>query len=63
MGIHEYPCPTCFSKQRVKAQAGEVVEIKDCEACAQLKEALDEGVAEEVEHELDAYASRRKKQR
>lgn len=43
MAIHEYQCPTCKSYQRVKAQAGERVEVKDCAACenAKLDEALD----------------------
>lgn len=40
MGIHSYNCPTCYSIQRVKAQAGEVVEIKDCDACANEKAQL-----------------------
>ena len=53
MGIHEYPCPTCYSRQRIKAQSGEVVEIKDCDACAQTKTRLAEG--DVTPEELDRY--------
>jgi ribosomal protein L37AE/L43A len=50
MGIHSYNCPTCQSIQRVKAQAGEVVEIKSCEACEQEIARLS-GAEEALEHE------------
>jgi len=63
MGIHEYPCPTCKSKQRVKAQAGELVQVKDCEACAQAKGALTDGDEAALTQELDAYAARTKHQK
>lgn len=39
MGIHTYPCPTCYATQRVKRWPGEIVTIEDCEACAQTKKA------------------------
>lgn len=58
MGIHTYTCPTCKSLVRVKAQAGEVVLPKDCEACEQEK-----GLgrfAEEVENSRAAKEVRRK---
>ena len=62
MGIHTYPCPSCYSTQRVKAQPGEVVEIQDCPACAQTKARLAEGgLEEELNKELDEYAKRQKR--
>jgi hypothetical protein len=60
MGIHEFPCPTCYSKQRVKAQAGEVVEIKDCDACRQTKDFLASGEAsaEDVKELTQAFVKK-----
>lgn len=64
MGIHEYPCPVCHHKQRIKAQPGEVVEVEACEACRQASDTLKEGgLEEEVTEALDAYDTRSKKQR
>lgn len=60
MGVHTYPCPTCHSPQKVRAESGEVVEIKDCEACAQTKLALNDGEAtDDTLEALDRKARRR----
>jgi glutaredoxin len=62
MGIHTYPCPTCYSTQRVKADAGQLVEIQDCPPCAQTKAHLAEGGLEaQLNAELDEYARRARK--
>jgi hypothetical protein len=58
MGSHSYSCPSCHSIVRIKAEAGQVVELEDCEACKQAKGALEDGIAEEVEEELDRYKAR-----
>ena len=65
MGIHQYPCPTCWAPQRVKAASGEVVEIQDCAACAQAKrtnpfELEQESIDTEVNAALDRYAKKRR---
>lgn len=55
MGIHTYPCPTCYATQRVKAPPGEIVQIEDCAACAQAK-----ATDKEVNDALDRYAQKRR---
>lgn len=60
MGQHFYPCPTCYATQKVRAQSGEVVEIKDCDACAQEKErALD--LQGKADAEVEKYHARQGK--
>lgn len=65
MGIHQYPCPTCWAPQRVKAAPGEVVTIEDCAACAQTKAQgeldLGESVEADVNDALDRYAKKLKR--
>lgn len=63
MGIHQYPCPTCWAPQRVKAAPGEVVTIEDCAACAQAKATnpFDQESIEEVNDALDRYARKPKR--
>lgn len=48
MAIHTYTCPKCKNLIRVKAEAGRIVEVEPCEACA--LEAL-EGDADAIEAE------------
>jgi len=59
MGIYEYACPVCGTHQRVKAQAGKVVEIEACAGCQAegAEEELGE-LAAEVEEEVTAYQAR-----
>jgi len=63
MGIHTYNCPTCQSAQRVKAEAGQVVEVEDCEACKQA--ALGELTEEEADEQalLEELSGGKKKRR
>jgi ribosomal protein L37AE/L43A len=64
MGVHTYPCPTCYCTQKVRAQSGEIVTIKDCDACAQTKAQaafnFGESVDKEVAEALDRYDKKRR---
>lgn len=67
MGIHTYNCPTCQSAQRIRAEAGQVVEIQDCEACRQAKGELeqleltdDEAAEQELLEELSGGKKKRR---
>lgn len=67
MAIHTYTCPRCKNLIRVKAEAGRVVKVELCEACA-LDDASLEGeeleLLEEEAHHQDkggASSSRSKK--
>jgi hypothetical protein len=63
MGQHFYPCPTCHATQKVRAQSGEVVTIKDCDACAQEKaraQAPELDLEEALNADLDRYAKKRR---
>lgn len=48
MGVHTYQCPTCKSQVKVRAEAGEKVEVGDCQACAEEKR-----IAGLEDHELE----------
>lgn len=60
MAIHTYTCPRCKNLIRVKAEAGRVVEVELCEACA-LDDALEgeelELLEEEAHHQDKGGAS------
>lgn len=64
MGIHEYPCPICQSKQRVRAETGEVVEIKACQACAEAQRIAGletESLEAEVNEALDRHEGKKRR--
>lgn len=48
MGVHTYQCPRCKSIQKVRAEAGQVIEVQNCEACAE-----EERIAGLEDHELE----------